>query len=122
MIAMPDVRIKRAYAPADEDDGERVLVDRLWPRGITREKLAATWLKDVSPSTELRKWFDHRPERWEEFKRRYRAELEAAPQAVEQLRSFITRGPVTLVYSSRNETHNHAIVLRDYLLERYDSR
>jgi uncharacterized protein YeaO (DUF488 family) len=117
MSRKPEISIKRAYLPADEEDGERILVDRLWPRGISREKLAASWLKDVSPSSALRNWFGHRPERWEEFQRRYRAELDANPQAVEQLLASVARGPVTLVYSARNETHNQAIVLRDYLLE-----
>ncbi len=122
MSRTPTISIKRAYLPADEEDGERILVDRLWPRGISREKLAAEWVKDVSPSTALRNWFGHRPERWEEFQRRYRAELDANPQAVEQLLAHVARGHVTLVYGTRNDTHNHAIALRDYLLEHCRSR
>src|SRR4051812_40868582 len=117
MSGAPDIRIKRAYLPADEEDGERILVDRLWPRGISKEKLAATWLKEVAPSTGLRQWFGHRPELWEAFTQRYRAELDANPEGVEQLLAAVTRGRVTLVYGSRNDTHNHAIMLREYLLE-----
>jgi uncharacterized protein YeaO (DUF488 family) len=117
MSDAPDIRIKRAYLPAEEEDGERMLVDRLWPRGISKEKLAATWLKDVSPSTALRQWFGHRPELWEEFARRYHVELDANPQAIKPLLAAVRQGRVTLVYGSRNETYNHAIVLRQYLLE-----
>ena len=117
MSDAPNIRIKRAFLPAEEEDGERILVDRLWPRGISKEKLAATWLKDVSPSTTLRQWFGHRPELWEEFARRYHAELDANPQAIKPLLAAVRQGRVTLVYGSRNETHNHAIVLREYLLQ-----
>ncbi len=111
-----EIRIKRAYLPPSDDDGQRILIDRLWPRGISRESLAATWLKDVAPSTALRKWYDHRPELWEEFKRRYRAELAANADVLAELQQYLARGRVTLVYGSRDETHNHAIALRDFLL------
>lgn len=109
------LHIKRVYDPPEEGDGERILVDRLWPRGISREKAAlADWMKDVAPSTELRKWFDHRPERWEEFQHRYREELAGNP-AVEALRARAAAAPVTLLYGSRNREFNHAAVLADVL-------
>lgn len=110
------VRVKRAYEPAAATDGQRVLVDRLWPRGISHERLAGTWLKEVAPSTELREWFDHRPERWAGFITRYRAELDANQDAVGQLRALARQGTLTLVYGARDERRNEAVVLRDYLL------
>jgi uncharacterized protein YeaO (DUF488 family) len=116
MSKKPDIRVKRAYLPAEEEDGTRILVDRLWPRGVSREKLAAEWLKDVAPSTALRKWFHETPEHWEEFQRRYREELDANPEAVAQLRPYLARGRVTFVYGVRDEEHNHAVLLRDYIL------
>ena len=109
-------RIKRAYDPPARGDGQRILVERLWPRGMTKEALEAdAWLKYVAPSTELRKWFGHRPERWEEFARRYRKELVANASGWEPLLDAESRGPVTLLYSARDTLHNGAIVLRDYL-------
>lgn len=109
------LQIKRAYAPAAPTDGTRVLVDRLWPRGLDRQHAAIDhWLKDVAPSTELRKWFGHDPARWAEFCRRYEAELAQNP-AVDELRAIAAKGPVTLVYGARDEVHNQAVVLRDYL-------
>lgn len=110
------IQVKRVYEPAAAADGQRVLVDRLWPRGISHERLAGEWLKEVAPSTELREWFDHRPERWAGFVTRYRAELEANPAPVEQLRALARQGPLTLVYGARDEQRNEAAVLRDYLL------
>ena len=108
-------RIKRIYDAAAADDGERILVDRLWPRGIARDKAAFdTWMKDIAPSTALRKWFDHRPERWDEFRQRYRAELAGNP-AVALLRARVAAGPVTLLYGSRNRDFNHAAVLAEFL-------
>jgi len=110
-----DVRIKRAYEPASDEDGQRVLVDRLWPRGISKDKARLDhWLKEVAPSAELRKWFDHKPERWPEFKRRYREELDANP-ALAELRAFAGRGRLTLVYGARDEAHNDAVVLAELL-------
>ena len=110
--------IKRAYEPAAPEDGSRFLVDRLWPRGVKKESLALTaWLKDVAPSNELRRWFGHDPERWTEFRRRYRAELKTQRTALQPLREALKRGPVTLVYSAHDEAHNQAVVLREYLLE-----
>lgn len=113
------IQIKRAYEEPAPTDGRRFLVERLWPRGVKKEELAAeAWLKEVAPSTELRKWFDHRVERWEEFQRRYRAELDANPAAWEPILEASRRGPVTLLYSARDTQHNGARVLREYLAER----
>jgi len=116
MARGPDIAVKRAYLPAAEEDGTRILVDRLWPRGLSREKLAAVWLKNVAPSTELRKWLHADPSRWDEFAARYREELDANPDAVEELRAHVISGRVTLLYGVRDDAHNHAAVLRDYLL------
>lgn len=112
-----NLQIKRAYEPAAPDDGERYLVDRLWPRGVRKSALALTrWLKDVAPSSELRGWFGHEPERWPEFRRRYRRELQANLPALQPLRDALRRGPLTLVYSAHDELHNQAVVLREFLL------
>jgi len=110
------LQIKRVYEPRSRGDGQRVLVDRVWPRGISKQKLGdVPWLKDVAPSTALRKWFDHRPERWQQFSKRYAAELDRNPEAVETLRAMCARGPVTLLYSARDVEHNQARALADYL-------
>jgi len=115
--------IKRVYDPPNADDGRRVLVDRVWPRGLRKEKLAdALWLKEIAPSTALRKWFGHRPERWEEFRRRYGAELDAMPETVARLHRLMGEGPVTLLYSARDTEHNQAVALRDYLQAKAPSR
>lgn len=114
-----DVRIKRAYDAALPGDGERYLVDRLWPRGVTKDALACVaWLKDVAPSDALRRWFGHDPERWMEFRRRYRTELRSTSSALQPLLAASGRGTVTLVYSARDEARNQAVVLREFLLER----
>ena len=113
------IRIKRTYDPPVRSDGRRILVERLWPRGMKKESLAAdAWMKEVAPSTELRKWFDHRVERWEEFRRRYRAELDANPAAWEPIFEAAKPRTVTLLYSAHDTVHNGAVVLRDYLGER----
>ena len=113
------IRIKRAYEPPRRGDGRRILVERLWPRGMKKESLAAdAWMKEVAPSTELRKWFDHRVERWPEFQRRYREELRANPSAAEPILDASTRGNVTLLYGAHDTVHNGAVVLRDYLAAR----
>lgn len=113
-----DIRLKRVYEQPSPDDGTRVLVDRVWPRGRTREQVAADlWLKAVAPSSALRKWFGHDPARWEKFRARYRAELAGNPEAVAELRKVAVEGRVTLLYAARDTRHNHAIVLREYLLE-----
>jgi uncharacterized protein YeaO (DUF488 family) len=110
------IQIKRAYEPASRNDGQRFLVERLWPRGIRKEDLELDdWLKDVAPSTELRRWFGHQPERWAEFQRRYRAELDAHPEAWRPLLAASRKGTVTLVYGARDTEHNSAAALRDYL-------
>ena len=113
------VRLKRVYLPADPDDGARVLVDRLWPRGISKTRAAlAMWNKDVPPSTELRQWFGHDPARWTEFCKKYRIELGANPEAVEALRALARQSQVTLVYGARDVAHNEAVVLREVILDR----
>ena len=117
------IRIKRTYEPPARGDGRRILVERLWPRGMKKEALAAdAWMKDVAPSTELRKWFDHRVERWEEFRRRYRDELNANADAWKPILEAGEGGPVTLLYSAHDTLHNGAIVLRDYLAARQAKR
>ena len=113
------IRIQRVYEPASRADGRRFLVERLWPRGIRKEALAAeAWVKEVAPSPVLRKWYGHRVELWEEFRRRYREELDAGPEAWEPLLEAARNGPVTLLYAARDSEHNSALVLRDYLEER----
>lgn len=111
------VRIKRAYEAPSADDGTRVLVDRLWPRGVRKADAAIDhWAKELAPSTELRKWFGHDPARWAEFRRRYAAELREQGEALDRLRALAEKGPVTLVYAAHDEEHNDAVVLRDVLL------
>lgn len=113
-----DIRVKRVYEPAAPADGFRVLVDRVWPRGVKKEELEADlWLKEVAPSTALRKWFGHDPARWEEFKRRYFAELDEKPDVVGRITGG-AKGRVTLLFSARDEEHNQAVALREYLLAR----
>ena len=113
------ILIKRAYDPPARTDGRRLLVERLWPRGVKKESLSAdAWLKDVAPSTALRTWFGHRPERWDEFQRRYRAELGANPDAWRPIAEAARAGTVTLVYAARDREHNGALVLRDFLAGR----
>ena len=110
------IRIRRVYETPDEGDGARILVDRLWPRGLSREKAQVDlWLKDIAPSTELRKWFGHDPEKWPEFGKRYRAELEKNDEQMAVLRKEIRKGPVTLVYGAKDTEHNEAVVLKDFL-------
>lgn len=111
---MGQVRIKRAYEPTDAGDGYRVLVDRLWPRGVSNVKAHLdTWMKDIAPSTELRRWFGHDPARWDEFRRRYLAELAEPEQRrlIDALAEQATHGPLTLVYGARDTLHNEAVVL-----------
>jgi uncharacterized protein YeaO (DUF488 family) len=110
------IRIKRVYDPPSRGDGTRILVERLWPRGMKKDALALdAWMKDVAPSTKLRKWFGHRAERWEEFRRRYREELKANPAAWGPILDERKRGAVTLLYSAHDTLHNGAMVLRDFL-------
>jgi uncharacterized protein YeaO (DUF488 family) len=111
-----DVRLKRAYDPPAAEDGVRILVDRLWPRGLRKADAAIDhWLKEAAPSTELRRWFGHEPSRWNEFRRRYRAELSGKPAVVEELKQIARKGPVTLIFAARDEARNEAVVLRDLL-------
>ena len=105
-------RIKRVYEPAEASDGKRVLVDRLWPRGMSKERARVDeWLREVSPSPELRKWFEHDPAKWAEFKRRYAAELEGKGEVLGRLRAEAAKGTVTLLYGARDEEHNQAVAL-----------
>lgn len=118
-IKAADVKLKRAYEPPVAADGVRVLVDRLWPRGLSKEHAALDhWMKDIAPSTELRKWFGHDPARWGEFMGRYREELHGNDNLLRQLRSLARKGTITLVYSAHDEIHNDAVVLRNTLLSR----
>ena len=112
-----DVSIKRIYEQPSADDGFRVLVDRLWPRGVSKEKAALDlWDKDIAPSNELRLWFSHDPAKWEEFKKRYREELDSAPDAVNLFKKALSgQKKVTLLYGAKDPAHNQAVVLQEYL-------
>ena len=110
------IAIKRAYEPPAATDGFRILVDRLWPRGLSKESAHIDlWLKDIAPSTELRKWFAHDPAKWTEFQRRYRAELKEKDQLLATIKSHARKTRVTLVYGAKDEQHNDAVVLLDLL-------
>lgn len=111
------LRLKRAYEPAEPGDGIRILVDRLWPRGVSKADADLhDWMKDIAPSADLRKWFGHDPARWAEFQRRYRAELRRHDDELDHIRELARKQTVTLVYGARDEEHNDAVVLRDVLL------
>lgn len=113
-----DIQVRRIYEAPSPEDGARVLVDRLWPRGVSKERAALDlWLKDIAPSTELRQWFGHEPARWTGFRERYRAELEANPACVAQLETLARKGRLTLLFGARDTEHNEAVVLADYLQE-----
>ena len=114
---MAQIRLKRAYDPPSADDGIRVLVDRLWPRGLKRDAAKVElWLKDAAPSAELRRWFGHDPARWSEFRQRYRAELAGNSQALATLHDQMKSGKtVTLVFAAKDPEHNNAVVLKDFL-------
>lgn len=110
------LNIKRVYEKPEKKDGKRILVDRVWPRGLTKEKAAIDlWLKDIAPTTELRKWFDHDPLKWKEFQKRYRQELRKNKDQVSLLKEQLKKGPVTLLYGAKDEEHNQAIVLKAWL-------
>ena len=110
------IKLKRAYDQPAADDGYRVLVDRLWPRGVTKKKAAVDlWLKELAPSPELRKWFGHDPAKWKQFQQRYRVELKRHPEALGLLRAKARKGTVTLVYGARDEEHNGARVIEGLL-------
>jgi uncharacterized protein YeaO (DUF488 family) len=120
-ISADHVRLKRAYEPPAPDDGTRILIDRLWPRGIRKTDAAIDeWMKEIAPSTELRKWFGHDPERWQEFRRHlrhYQSEIRRHPDEFERLRALAQHGRITLVFSAHDEAHNDAVVLKDMLLD-----
>ena len=110
------VNLKRAYEAPARSDGQRVLVDRVWPRGITKEEiLIDDWVKDVAPSTALRKWFNHEPPKWNEFKRRYFRELEERPDTLKRLLAKARAGTMTLVFGAKDAAHNNAMALKEYL-------
>ena len=112
------IKVKRVYEPASEDDGVRILVDRIWPRGVTKDKASIyKWLKEVAPSDKLRKWFAHDPEKWGEFKRRYRGELEAPEKTaiLQKLKKMTKAGTVTLLFGAKEERYNNAVALKEFL-------
>jgi uncharacterized protein YeaO (DUF488 family) len=118
-VRAANVKLKRAYEPPATDDGLRILVDRLWPRGVSKgEAHLDQWAKQLAPSRALRTWFGHDPRRWDEFRRRYRDELRVHAADLSELRRLARNGPVTLVYSARDEMHNDAVVLRSAILGR----
>ena len=113
------IRVKRVYEPPSTRDGRRILVDRLWPRGLSKaDAKIDDWPKDIAPSTELRKWFGHDPERWSEFKRRYFAELESKPDTVRALLDYVRAGTVTFLYSSKERRLNNVVALKEYVESR----
>lgn len=110
------IKIKRVYDEAKKEDGKRILVDRLWPRGLTKTRAKVDlWLKEISPSTALRRWFGHEPSKWADFKRRYSAELERNRDQVALLKQEIAAGKVTLIYGAKDQEHNAAVVLKEFL-------
>jgi uncharacterized protein YeaO (DUF488 family) len=110
------IKLKRAYEKPARDDGERILVERLWPRGLTKlQAKVDLWLKDVAPSTELRKWFGHDPDRWDEFRRRYQKELRGKEDLIKMLKRKAKAGVITLIYAARDEERNGALVLKKFL-------
>ena len=112
------LQIKRVYDPAQASDGYRVLIDRLWPRGVSRERAHLDqWARELAPSTELRRWFGHDPDRYEEFRARYRAELAGQAEEIADLRRRAESGPVTIVYGARDERHNDAVVVAELVRE-----
>ncbi len=122
-IAADRVMLKRAYEAPASEDRTRILIDRLWPRGLSKEDAALDlWMNEIAPSTELRKWFAHDPARWEEFRRRYADEVLRNAELLNKLRTLARQGRITLVYAARDEAHNDAVVLRDVLLGHATSR
>ena len=114
----PDIRIARVHDDADQRSGARLLVDRVCPRGVGKAELRLDeWIRDVAPSADLRKWFDHDPEKWQEFQERYRAEPDANPAAVDRCLGWSREGPVTLLFAAKDRGHNQAMVLRRHLIE-----
>ena len=122
-ITAGNVKLKRAYEHPDAGDGTRVLIDRLWPRGVRKVDAAIDqWARDIAPSTALRKWFGHDPALWQEFRSRYAEEVHEHPEQLDRLRALAREGPITLVYSARDEVHNDAVALKDFLLGRRAKR
>jgi uncharacterized protein YeaO (DUF488 family) len=117
------IKLKRVYDPVAKTDGQRFLVERLWPRGVKKAAIKIdSWLKDAAPSTELRKWFNHDPAKWEEFQRRYRAELKKNPEAWQPILEADSQGTVTLLFSSHDAEHNNAVALKQFLETRRRKR
>jgi uncharacterized protein YeaO (DUF488 family) len=122
-ITAANVRLKRAYEPPATVDGTRILIDRLWPRGVKKANAALDlWVKDIAPGTRLRKWFGHDPRRWQEFRNRYAMEVHGHPEQLNRLRALARKGPITLVYAAHDQVHNDAVALRDLLLGRQTKR
>ncbi|GAB1717434.1 MAG: protein of unknown function DUF488 [Nitrobacter sp.] len=122
-LAAENIKLKRVYEPPAKSDGTRILVDRLWPRGLRKADAAVDqWIKDIAPSTELRKWFGHDPARWQEFRQRYADEIHEHPEQLDELRACARSGRITLVFGAHDEAHNNAVVLRDILLGRIGAR
>ena len=110
------IKIKRVYETPADDDGSRILVDRLWPRGLTKDKAHVDlWLKEIGPSTELRKWFGHEPEKWDAFRKSYLTELEEKGDLIDILLKRASEGPLTLIYAARDQEHNEALVIKRFL-------
>lgn len=111
-----NIKIKRVYEKPEKKDGYRILVDRLWPRGLTKEKAALDlWLKEIAPSTELRKWFNHDPAKWKEFINKYLKELKENEKPVSILKDYLKKGQVTLIHAAKDEDHNEALVIKDFI-------
>jgi uncharacterized protein YeaO (DUF488 family) len=122
-IKAASIKLKRAYEPPAKSYGRRILIDRLWPRGVSKAEAALDgWMKDIAPSTALRQWFGHDPARWRDFRGRYAEEIREHPDRLRELRRFAAEGPLTLVYSAHDEAHNDAVVLRAVLLGRWPER
>ena len=122
-IVAENIRLKRAYDSASSGDGARILIDRLWPRGVRKADAAIdVWAKDMAPSTALRRWFGHDPARWHEFRRRYSEEIHQRRNRLDELRTLAQKGRITLVFAARDEAHNDAVVLREILLGRSTPR
>ena len=119
MTSAPDIDLARVHDDVGKTQGARLLVDRVWPRGVSKGDLDLDdWIKEVAPSSDLRKWFGHDADKWEEFRRRYRAELDENEEAVERCLAWCRRGPIILLYGAKDRDHNQAVVLREYLRER----
>jgi len=120
-IAAANVKLKRAYEPPAASDGTRILIDRVWPRGVDKANAAIDhWDKSIAPSTMLRNWFGHDPARWQEFRRRYTNEIRGHREQLDELRARAQSGRITLVFAAHDKIHNHAVVLRDILLDRIE--